>query len=96
MVPTELNELVHHIIPILRSHGVVRASVFGSFARGTQREASDLDLLVEFAEGRGLLDQAALEADLSEHFGREVEVITYRALNPYIRESALRDQVVIL
>ena len=96
MVPTGLNELAERIVPILRSHGVVRASVFGSFARGTQREASDLDLLVEFAEGRGLLDQAALEADLTEHLGREVETVTYQALNPHIRERVLRDQVVIL
>lgn len=96
MVPMGLDELAERIAPILRSHGVVHASVFGSFARGTQHETSDLDLLVEFADGRGLLDQAALEADLVEQLGREVEVITYRALNPHMREGVLRDQVVIL
>ena len=96
MAPNQLSELAKRISPILKAHGVIRASVFGSFARGTQREESDLDLLVEFAGGRGLLDQAALEADLSEQLGREVEVITYRALNSHIREQALRDQVVIL
>ncbi|MGH2515428.1 MAG: nucleotidyltransferase family protein [Ktedonobacterales bacterium] len=96
MALTELNELAACIVPILRSHGVIHAGVFGSFARGTQREASDLDLLVEFAAGRGLLDQAALELDLEDRLGRAVEVITYRALHPLIRNQALRDQVVLL
>lgn len=96
MAPTQFDKLSERIIPILKAHGVIRASVFGSFARGTQRASSDLDLLVEFADGRGLLDQAALEADLAEQLGREVEVVTYRALSLYIRERALRDHKVIL
>jgi predicted nucleotidyltransferase len=63
---------------ILRRHGVRRAAFFGSGARGQESESSDVDLLVEFAPGRSLLDQAALELDLIALFGREVEVVTYR------------------
>ena len=67
-------------MPLLRAHGVMRSAVIGSFARGTQSDTSDLDLLVEFAEGRSLVDQVALEADVEELLGRPVEVVTYRAL----------------
>ncbi|MGH2485848.1 MAG: nucleotidyltransferase family protein, partial [Ktedonobacterales bacterium] len=84
------------VIACLRAHGVVRAGIFGSVARGTANRASDVDILVEFAGGRSLIDQAALELDLTEMVGRPVEIVTYGALNPRIRENALREQRVIL
>jgi len=43
------------IVPILRRYGVVKAAVFGSFARREASESSDLNLLVEFEEGGHLL-----------------------------------------
>jgi hypothetical protein len=88
------------LLPVLREilqrHGVTRAAFFGSVARGQETEGSDVDFLVEFAPGRSLLDQSALELDLITLFGREVEVITYQSLNPHIRQQALDDQVAIL
>jgi hypothetical protein len=84
------------IVTCLRAHGVVHAAIFGSVARGTATDTSDVDVLVEFAGGCGLLDQAALELDLTDVFGRPVEVVTYGALDPRIREQVLREQRVIL
>jgi uncharacterized protein len=81
---------------ILRRHGVTRAAFFGSVARGQETAQSDVDLLVEFAPGRSLLDQAALELDLIALFGREVEVVTWQSLDSRICERAPHDQVAIL
>ena len=81
---------------VLRAHGVIRAAIFGSVARDTAHTESDLDLLVEFAADRTLLDQAALEIDLIALVGRPVDVVTYRSLDPHIRERVLNEQVVIL
>ena len=80
----------------LRRHGVTRAAFFGSVARGQESENSDVDILVEFAPGHSLLDQAALELDPIALFGREVEIVTYQSLNPHIRQHALDEQAVIL
>ena len=89
-----------HLMParreILRRHGGQRTAFFGSVARGQESAQSDVDLLVEFAPGRSLLDQAALELDLIALFGREIEVVTYQSLDPRIRQQALDDQVAIL
>jgi uncharacterized protein len=90
------DELTKLLAERLRAHGVIRAAVFGSLARGTAHGESDVDLLVEFAEGRGLLDLAALELDLTDILGRRVEVVTYRSLDPHMRERVLREQIVIL
>jgi len=36
------------ILPVLKHYDVIRAAIFGSFARGEMKENSDVDILVEF------------------------------------------------
>jgi predicted nucleotidyltransferase len=88
--------LIERITPVLRSHRVVRAGLFGSVARGTAGPASDVDLLVEFAPGASLLDLATLELDLAALLGRPVEVVTYGSLDARMRERVLSEQVPLL
>lgn len=93
---TNLEEVKQKIAPILRRHDVSRAAIFGSFAIGQAQEESDLDLLVEFDGEKSLLDLVALELELEEKLGREVDVLTYRALHPLIKEKVLSQQINIL
>ena len=79
------------ILRIAQSHGARRIRVFGSFARGEERADSDLDVLVELDPGRDLLDIVAIKQDLEALLGRSVDVVTERAVSPYIRESVLRE-----
>ncbi len=81
---------------MLKRHNVVRAAIFGSFARGEMKEDSDLDILVEFKGEKSLLDLVALKMELEEVLGREVDVLTYNSLHPFIREIVSKEQVVIL
>jgi predicted nucleotidyltransferase len=87
---------IEQIVTVLRAHGVARAALFGSFARQSAGEGSDIDLLVEFTGAKGLLDVAAIELELSDLLERQVEAITYRALNPRVKDQVLREQVSIL
>jgi len=84
------------IVPILREHGVLRAGVFGSRARGDERPDSDLDLLVELETGSSLLDLIGLELEISDRLGVKAQVITYRSLHPLLRDRILADEVPIL
>ena len=84
------------IAAVLRAHGVTRASVFGSFARGSQSDTSDLDLLIEPKAGATLLDLARLELALEDLLGRHVDFITYGELHPGLREQVLREQEALL
>ncbi len=81
---------------VLRAHGVVRASVFGSFARGVEREDSDVDLLVEFEPGRSLLDLIRLREELNELLGRDVDVATPASLHPLLRDAIMAERIEIL
>ena len=84
------------LLPILKRNAVRRTALFGSFARGEGTLNSDLDILVEFKAGKSLLDLVALKLELEEKTGRQVDVNTYRALHPAIRERVLSEQVAIL
>ncbi len=97
-MPTDVltSAQIEQIAAVLRAHGVTRAGLFGSFARNAAHAGSDVDILVEFTRPTGLLDVAALELELSDLLGRRVETVTYRALNPRIKDEILREQVTIL
>jgi uncharacterized protein len=76
-------------------HDITRLRLFGSLARGEGNEASDVDLLVDFAQRKSLLDFVRIEREFSEHLGREVDLLTERALSPYLRDRILREAQVV-
>ena len=81
------------ILRLASCHGARDVRVFGSFARGEERQGSDLDLLVTLGEGRSLLDLVGLKQDLEDLVHRPVDVVTERALSPYLRERVLSEAV---
>jgi len=91
-----VDELREQVENVMRQRGVVRASVFGSVARGEDTSDSDIDFLVEFEKGRTLLDLSGLRLDLSETLEREVDVATPNSLHPEMKERILAEQVRIL
>jgi predicted nucleotidyltransferase len=63
-------------LPLLRrEYGVKRLGLFGSFARGTQTESSDVDILAEFDRPIGLRFVEFAE-HLERIVGRRVDVLT--------------------
>jgi len=91
-----INEIKRKIIPILLKHGVKRASIFGSYARNEQKETSDIDILVEFGEGKSLLDLVRLKYELEEVLGKEVDVLTYNSIHPLLKDRILNEAVDVL
>ncbi len=79
----------------LQKFGVTKAALFGSVVRGEATQESDIDILVEFEQGRSLLDLAGLKLELEKLLGRNVDVVTYRSIHPLLRESIMKEQVVI-
>lgn len=50
-----------------------RIGLFGSFAKGLQKEDSDIDILVELDEP-SFYKMAYVQIFLEEHFGRKIDV----------------------
>ena len=80
--------------PALRLRfGVKTLAVFGSVARGDDREASDLDVLVTF-EGKATFDRfMGLKLYLEDTSGRSVDLGTPDTLRPEMRAEVERDLI---
>ena len=83
------------ILDLAARHGAGRVRVFGSVARDSAGPESDVDLLVEIASDRSLLDQIALIQDLSELLDCRVDVISDRGLNPRVRQRVIEEAVAL-
>ena len=86
-----LNEKRNEINAIASRHGAHNVRVFGSAARGEAGPDSDIDFLIDVGETTSSWFPAGLILDLEKILGRRVEVVTTRALNPYIRDQVLRE-----
>lgn len=82
----------------LATQPVLKAWVFGSFARGEERPDSDIDLLVSFDRQNakvGLLKYASMILDLEKLLGKEVDLVEEGALLPFAERTANRDKKLI-
>ena len=84
------------LVEVLKKYGVRKAAIFGSVARGDDTEDSDIDIIVEFVDGKSLLDLVALKLELQKMLGKEIDIITYNSIHPLLKEKILSEQVVIL
>ncbi len=83
------------IVPILKKQGVLKAALFGSFAKGKETKKSDVDLLVKLKKDKSLLDLVELKLKLEESLDRKVDVVTYNSLHPLLKKIILSEQKVI-
>lgn len=88
-----LSQHRNEIIARARAHHATHVRVFGSVARGTDDEASDIDLLVDLEPGADLFDLAALDLELAELLGRPVDIVPARMLKPHVAPAALAEAV---
>jgi len=82
----ELMSILHDKKDTIRSFGVKELNLFGSFAKDQHiNELSDIDLLVEFEEGKKSFDNfIELNFFLEEITGRKVELVTHKSLSQFI------------
>lgn len=70
--------------------------VFGSVLHGTDRDGSDIDLLVDALPGATLLDLGDLEDELKSLLGVEVDLLTPEDLPPTFRAKVLAEALPLL
>ena len=85
------------IADYFKTQPVLKAWLFGSFARGEETPGSDVDLLVEFDHGQpiGLLRYAGMWREIETLLGRKVDLVEEGTLMPFAVESANRDKQLI-
>ncbi|AKB31339.1 nucleotidyltransferase [Methanosarcina siciliae HI350] len=88
-------ELFEKISLFLQEEGATKVAVFGSYARGEEKPESDIDILVEFSETKGLLTLVRIERELSELLGLKVDLLTEESISPYLIDGIKREAKVI-
>jgi hypothetical protein len=77
---------------VIKGYGVNKLGLFGSFAKGSFTETSDIDLLVEFKPEEKTFDNFMnLSFFLEELFGRKVELVTPQSLSKFIGPYILKE-----
>ncbi|MBP5189667.1 MAG: nucleotidyltransferase family protein [Bacteroidales bacterium] len=91
-------KLTEQISQYLATQPVLKAWVFGSFARGEEKPDSDIDILVRFDRKNakiGLFKYASMIIDLVNILHREVDLVEDGALLPYAERTANKDKKLI-
>ena len=83
------------IISFLKKHGAIKIGIFGSTARGEERPDSDIDILVEFNEVKGLFEFIGIGLDLEDILGKKIDLFTEENLRLFIKDRVMEELVVI-
>ena len=92
------SQLTKQISDYFATQPVLKAWVFGSYARGEQRDNSDIDILVQFDHEHakiGLFKYSAMILDLERLLHREVDLVEDGQLLPFAERTANKDKKLI-
>jgi predicted nucleotidyltransferase len=89
-----LSLLKEHENVVKRRFSVKKIGIFGSFARNESHADSDVDILVEFEDGKKTFDNfMELKFYLEDVFGRNVDLVIQTNIKPQLREHIMRDAI---
>lgn len=82
---------------VMRRYGATNPRLFGSVARGTANDRSDIDVLVDLdpAGGNILFRAGGLSHEFRRILGREVDVFSAELLRHPVSQTALADAVAL-
>ncbi|MCD8107597.1 MAG: nucleotidyltransferase domain-containing protein [Oscillospiraceae bacterium] len=77
-----LQEIADIVKPIAERYGLRAVYLYGSYARGTANEESDIDLVIDTTGTsiKSLFALGALYSELEEALGKEIDLITLSSL----------------
>lgn len=90
-----LHEKRDDIRAVAAKHGAYNIRIFGSVVRGEAGLDSDIDFLVDAGPTTSSWFPAGLILDLEKILGRSVEIVTEKALNPYVRDRVLCEAITL-
>jgi predicted nucleotidyltransferase len=90
----ELKKELELLKPTLKKRFKVETvEIFGSYARGEQTDASDVDLLVTYSQMTSFFTIYDLEKFLQRKLGVRVDVVSKKFLNPHLKDKVLQEAV---
>jgi len=94
-IEKNISALKSKILPILKKYKVKKAGIFGSYADGTEKKKSDVDILVEPPKNAGF-DFIDIEEELKKALKSKIDLVTYKGLSPHLKKQILKQEVRVL
>jgi predicted nucleotidyltransferase len=92
----DISEISRRLAPIARQYGVVKISLFGSYAIGVPATNSDLDFrIIDRGSLRGLIQLAGFQLALEDTFGMPVDLLTDDALSEEFKNRIAPHEVIV-
>ena len=70
---------------------IKKVFLFGSYAKGTAKKNSDVDVLIEFKPSAlvGFFKFVEIQDSIGNHIGKTVDLLTPEAISKYFRDEVL-------
>ena len=88
-------KMTETIAEYFKTQPVLKAWLFGSFARGEETADSDVDILIVPDKMVGLFKLSGMHLDLQDMLHVPIDLVTEKGLMPFARESVDRDKILI-
>lgn len=98
-----LDSIKFLLMPIMKKYEIKSLSVFGSYARSEATSSSDVDLLIDGGNYKGLFEYETMIDAMKKALGKEVDLVTQSVLDQskskadfLFKDNVERDRVVLI
>ncbi len=77
--------LNRHKDELRKKYKIKRIRIFGSYAEGTQRKSSDIDVIVDFEELPTFIEFMRIQEELEKLLNVKVDLLTEEEISPFIK-----------
>ncbi len=82
--------VMENMLVLQHDFHLIKIGIFGSYANGTSRDKSDIDVLVKIQQGhKDLFNLHRLREFLESKLGLPIDLVTEDALKPRIKQNIL-------
>ncbi len=88
----KIKQIAEKTAPVFKKYGVEYAGLFGSYARGDEKEESDVDILVRRgSKSLSLFDFIGMKDEISDILNKKVDLVSEKAIIPYFKDHIFND-----
>ena len=90
-----IDTIKERVAPIAKDYGVKRVYLFGSYARNTADENSDVDLLIEKGARMSLVMMSGMLQDVKEALSLSVDLVTTDGIEPEFKKEIVGTEILL-
>ena len=90
-----IDDIKKAVSKVGKKYGIRNAYLFGSYAKGTATEGSDVDLLIDRGAIRGLIEFNGFRLDLMDELGTDVDILTVNSAGERFYNLIKNDRVLV-